>query len=68
LAAIVTGSVGLLAAPAMALSSKIPSNQGSAHIPSNQGTSNTASRTVDGSTTQVSVVSQRWLFPTASLP
>ncbi len=67
-AAIVTGSLGLLAAPALALPSQVPSNQGTSHIPTNQGTSNAPSGTV-GSSNNPGISRQPAVVgPRASLP
>ena len=67
-AALVTGALSLVAAPAMALPSQVPSNQGTAHIPSNQGTSRAPSGTLDGSNTPGTSHRPAQIGPSASLP
>lgn len=66
--ALVVGSLGVLAAPAAALPSQVPSHQGTSHIPSNQGTSHAPSGTVDGSNNPGVSHRPDVVAPSASLP
>ena len=66
--ALVVGSMGMMAAPAAAVPSQVPSNQGTAHMPNNQGTSNAPSGTVGGSNNPGNSHRPDAVGPNASLP
>ena len=67
--ALVIGSLGVMASPAAALPSQVPSNPGTSHIPpSNQGTAKAPSGTVNGSNNPGISYRPAAVGPTASLP
>jgi hypothetical protein len=65
---LLTGVLTLMASPALALPSHVPSNHGTSHIPSNQGTSHAPSGTLDGSDNPGTSHRPDTVGPDASLP
>lgn len=66
--AVLSGALALMASPAMALPSQVPSNSGTAHIPSNQGTSRAPSGTLGGSNNPGVANQPNAPGPSATLP